>query len=496
MQGVGTPGPVSVPNVGQQGPYSAPPGPRGELRIPLANLPSLVKILVINLCALGLVLALIVPWVHLELDLEDENISASYDGKLQRMDETDDGDSAPDDMRDALASAGYYNVEEHYDRGLAIAGFILLLILLGAAVFIRMVDVLSPRVSGAASIALVSLSLIPAGMATVAGMRFVGGFGIAYDSMLQAMDVDGSVSAYGGLAIAIIGLFVLVLLIFELLRELRATSAGPAAGPWPWSGPFPQRLALAVIILAVAGLVTVPLSPWSSVDPEDEDVGEFYQDQGLIHGQAEGSGVGVEELRDMRRDIGYASACFWLALLFAIVGVMAIALRNMGAPKPVAGPIMLVGAMGFLFPLFGLLAHVGFMGHLKDLEIAMGDGDLAFTAYVTIVFAFLLLLVALINLAVVARELMGGRRTAPPPIVMAPAAPAAVPPAQVIVEEEAPPAPAPAEEAPQRATDPGLPVAVVGGRSMGESPEEGAEEEAPPEEEEDEERQGGGDADD
>jgi hypothetical protein len=387
------------------------------LRIQLANLPSLVKIAIINLAVLGLVLALILPWVHLEIEINDEDISAEYDGKLYRMDQPDEPDGAPNNLGSALEDAGYYNVEEHYDRGLATAGFLFLLMLLGAAVFLRFLNVLSPRVAGIVNVALVSVSLIPAGMITVAGMRFIGGFGIAYDSMLNALDVKATVSSFGGIAIALIGLVILALLCFELVRELRAMAPGTAGGPGASAWTFPQKVVLAMFVLAIAGIVAVPITPWVSFDPDDEDMDKFYQDQGLIHGRAEASDVGSDLMRDARRDIGFVSAFFWLTLIFSIITVMAMTLSQSGAPKMLTDGVMFGGAMGFIWPLFGLLAHVGFMGHVEDLEIAIGEGNIAFMAYATLVIVFLLLLVVLIHLAIVARGLQKTPSPAPMAIV-------------------------------------------------------------------------------
>jgi hypothetical protein len=417
MQGAGTEGPASEPTYGYNDAYGSPPGPRGELRIPLANLPSLVKILLFNLCALGLVFALIVPWVSLDVENNDENVTASYDGKLQRLDTPEEDDGMPQDLRDLLEATGYNNVEEHFDRGLAITGFILLFIILGAAIFLRLLNVLSPRVSGGVQVALVSVALLPACMVTVAGLRFVGGFGIAYDSMLNAFGGKATVASYGGLAVAVVGLFIIALLVLELLRELRATSSMPPGGPWPWSGPFPQKVILGLVVVAMIGIVSVPVSPWVSFDPDDEDMDKFYQDEGLIHGRAEAFDSGSDVLRDARRDIHHVSACFWLALVFGLVAFMAIALVNLGAPKLMWASVMSVGAGAFLFPLLGLLAHVAFMGNAKDLEIAMSEGDVTFTAWAPLVLAFILILVTLLHTAVVARRLRGQSRGATLPIV-------------------------------------------------------------------------------
>lgn len=398
----------------QQYQYAPPPPQRRELRIPLTNLPSLVKILVLCLCALGLIAALIMPWVHMSIDIGDEEVTANYDGKLQRMDTPSDPDGAPDDLAETLDDAGYESVADYYDRGLAVTGFILLFIILGAGMFLRLADVLSPRVSAAAQVALASIALLPAGMATVCGMRFVGGFGIAWDSLLDALDVDASISSYGGLTIAIIGIFIIALLVLELLRELRWASAAAASGPWPWSGPLAHRLVLALIVIAVVGLITVPLTPWVKFDPEEEDMGDFYQDAGLITAQADAGGVGGDAMRDAARDIRYTSGFFWLGLVFSFVAVLALALRGMRANRWLVGGLTLSGAMVFLFPLFGLLSQISFMGHMKDVEIALDEGEVMFAAYAPLVLTIVLLLIALVHLAMVTRELVGGPRTPPP----------------------------------------------------------------------------------
>lgn len=428
----------------QQYQYAPPPPPRRELRIPLTNLPSLVKILVLCLCALGLIAALIMPWVHMSIDIGDEEVTANYDGKLQRMDTPSDPDGAPDDLSETLEDAGYESAADYYDRGLAVTGFVLLFIILGAGIFLRLADVLRPRASSAAQVALASVALLPAGMATVCGMRFVGGFGIAWDSLLGALDVDASISSYGGLTIAIIGIFIIALLVLELLRELRRATPAGASGPWPWSGPLAHRLVLALLVIAVVGLIMVPLTPWVKFDPDDEDIGDFYQDEGLITAQADAGGAGQDALHDAARDIRYTSAFFWLALVFSFVAAMALALRGLRANRWLVGGVTLSGAMLFLFPLFGLLAQIGFMGHMKDVEIALDEGEVIFAAYAPLVLAVVLLLIALVHLAVVTRELVGGPRTPPPqPVPAYPQwqQPAAAPPP---VTAEVAPAPAPA----------------------------------------------------
>ncbi len=431
------------PPVWQYAPPTAPPA--RELRIPLTHLPSLMKVAVLCLCAGGLVAALVAPWVHLEMDTGDGQISANYDGKLQRMDSPSEADGAPDDLGGTLDDAGYDAVGAYYDRGLAVTGFILVLIIACAGIFLRLVDVLPPRVSVAVQVALAGVVLLPATMAAVAGMRFVGGFGIAWDSLMGALDVDASISALGGLLVALIGIILILLLVLELLRELRAASPLVAAGPMPWSGPPAQRVMLLLVVLAIAGIVAVPVTPWARVDPDDEEMGAWYQDAGLIRAQAEAGDSAQDALRDASRDIRYTSALFWLALVFSIVCAMALALRGLGAPRPLTTGVTLAGAMLFLFPLLGLLSQVGFMGHLKDVEIALGEGELAFFAYAPFILGFLLLLVALMHLGGVARDLRGGPRTqvaAPPPAHPAQAygqwpQPATAP--QPVVVELAPP---------------------------------------------------------
>ena len=289
--------------------------------------------------------------------------------------------------------------------------------------FLRLAAVLPLRLSRAVQVALIALALLPASMVTVAGMRFVGGFGIAYDSLIDALDVKGNVSAYGGLAVAIIGAFIITLLVFELLRELRATSTEPANGTWNWTGPFPQRVVCALLVLSIVGIIAVPVTPWASFDPDDEDIDSFYQDEGMIHGRAEAYDSGYDVLRDLRRDIHYVSACFWLALIFAIVGFMALALGNLGAPGALRSSIAFGSAMGFIFPLFALLAFVGAMGHIKDLEIAVGEGEVTFSAFTPLVVAFLLLLTSLVYLAVVTRGLRGGAQDRLPVVEVTPALP-------------------------------------------------------------------------
>jgi hypothetical protein len=268
------------------------------------------------------------------------------------------------------------------------------------------------------------VALLPASMATVAGMRFVGGFGIAYDSILDALHVKASISSIGGLVVAAIGLLVIILLIIELLKELAAASAAaPAApaAPWSWALPLPQKVLLGVAVLAVAGIVAVPVTPWAVFHPEADDVedgdsgaamGSFFLDEGLIYGRAEIAGPGQDQAHDMLRDVRHVSAFFWLALVFTIVGLMAMALDGLGAPKALAGGVRVAGATVFLFPLLGLLSIVTFMGHMKDMEIAVGQGDFAFAAYTPLVLALVLLLAALLHLAVVSRGMRGGPRRA------------------------------------------------------------------------------------
>jgi len=395
-----------------------PPPPARELRIPYTHLPSLLMVAVLCLCVGGLVAALVAPWVVIEMDTGDDQVTAHYDGKLQRMDENTEDDELPEDLSGTLDDSGFTAVGDYYDRALAVTGLILVLLLACAGIFLKLLDVLSPRVSVAVRVALAGVALLPATMVAVAGMRFVGGFGIAWDSLMGALDVDASISAWGGFLVAIIGIIVIMLLVLELLRELRAASAGALAGPMPWSGPPAQRVVLTLIVLAIAGIILVPLTPWARFDPDDEDMGVWYQDAGLIRAQAEAGEGAQDALRDASRDVRYTSAMLWLALVFAIVGAMALALRGLGAPRLLVAGVTLAGAMGFLFPLLGTLAQVSFMGHLKDVEIALGEGELAFFAFAPFIVGLVLLLVALVHLTGVARDMRGGPVTpvaAPPP---------------------------------------------------------------------------------
>jgi len=390
---------------------AAPPQPQREIRIPIESLPSLVRVLVVCLCALGIVAALLVPWVHMEMRVGTEDEEASYDGKLQRMDEPSEEDGVPDNLGTTLSEAGYGDVSSYYTRGVAITGFILLLIVLGAAMFLRSVDVLPPRPARAVQVALLGTALLPATMAVVAGMRFVGGFGIAFDSLFNALGAKVDVSAYGGMAVAVIGLFIIVLLLLELLKELGAARAISAPGRPSLTGPFAQRAVLAIAVLAIAGIVAVPVTPWARYVPEEsEDMKPFFQDEGLISGRADVSGTGQDEAHAMDKDIRHASACFWLALVFSVVAMMAVALDGLGAPRAAVTGVKLAGSMGFLFPLLGLMALVGFMGALKDLEIVLASGDMQFMAYAPLIIAFVLLMAALVYLAVVTRGLWGGRK--------------------------------------------------------------------------------------
>jgi hypothetical protein len=362
---------------------------------------------------LGIVAALIVPWVHMEMRVGTSDQSASYDGKLQKMDKND---SMPKDLGSELSGAGYGDVSSYYTRGLAITGFILLLIVLGAAMFLRSVDVLPPRPARAAQVALLGTALLPATMAVVAGMRFIGGFGIAFDSLFNAMGAKVHVFAYGGWAVAVIGLFIIALLVLELLKELAAARAASPPGLPSLTGPFVQRVVLAIAVLAIAGIVAVPVTPWARYAPdatEGPDMKPFFQDAGLIQGRADVSGTGQAEAHAMDKDIRHVSACFWLALVFSVVAMMAIALDGLGAPRAAVKGFKLAASMGFLFPLLGLMAFVGFMGALKDIEIALASGDMQFVAYAPLVIAFVLLLAALIYLAIVVRGLWGGHGAAP-----------------------------------------------------------------------------------
>jgi len=464
MPELGTTGTASAPSVERQGQYTPPPPglppapapqwqyappaappPARELRIPLTHLPSLVKVLVMCLCAFGLVAALVVPWVHIEMDIGDEEVTANYDGKLQRMDEPSEEDSLPDDLGGTLDDSGFSAVGEYYDRGLAVTGLVLLLIIVCAGAFLRLLDVLSPRASVAVQIALAGVALLPATMVAVAGMRFVGGFGIAWDSLMGALDVDANISAPGGLLVALIGIVAIVLLLLELLRELRAASAaGAAAGQWHFIGSPAQRVVLTLVVLAIAGIVAVPLTPWARFDPDDEDMGSWYQDAGLIRAQAEAGEGAQDELRDANRDVGSTSAMFWLALVFGIVCAMALALRGLGAPRLLVAGVALAGAMGFLFPLLGTLAQVSFMGHLKDVEIALGEGELAFFAYAPFLVGLVLLLVALLHLGGVARDMRGGpvMPVAAPPSPGQWPQPATAPPPVTVELAPSPPPPA------------------------------------------------------
>lgn len=437
MQGQGTPPPQwqYAPPAPPPAPQPAAPPPARELRIPLTHLPSLVKVLVLCLCALGLVAALVMPWVHVAMDTGDGEATANYDGKLQRMDENTEVDDLPEDLSGSLEETGFEAVGEYYDRGVAVTGLVLLLIIACAGIFLRLLDVLSPRASAAVHVALSGVALLPATMVAVGGARFVGGFGIAWDSLLDAIDADASISAYGGAVVALIGVILIVLLLLELLRDLRAAIAtGGAVGQWPWSGPPAQRVVLTLIVLAIAGIILVPLTPWARFDPDDEDMGVWYQDAGLIRAEAEAGEGATDALHDASKDVRYTSAMLWLALVFAIVGAMALALRGLGAPRLLVVGVTLAGAMGFLFPLLGVLTQVSFMGHLKDVEIALGEGELAFFAFAPFIIGLVLLLVALVHLTGVARDMRGGPVTpvaAPPPPgqwpqpAMAPSQPAA-----------------------------------------------------------------------
>ncbi len=109
---------------------AAPPPPRREIRIPVDSLPSLVRVLLVCLCALGLAAAVIVPWVHMEMQVGTETETASYDGKLQRMDTPSEDDGVPDNLGSALSDAGYGYPAKYYTRGIAVTGLLLLLILL------------------------------------------------------------------------------------------------------------------------------------------------------------------------------------------------------------------------------------------------------------------------------------------------------------------------------------------------------------------------------
>jgi len=436
MQGSATMGTESVPASDSQGTGStpppaypaAPPPPRREIRIPLESLPSLIRVLVVCLAVLGIVAALIVPWVHMEMRVGTEDETASYDGKLQRMDEPSEDDGVPDNLGSALSDAGYGDASGYYTRGLAITGFILLLIVLGAAMFLRSVDVLPPRPARAVQVALLGTALLPATMAVVAGMRFIGGFGIAFDSLFNALGAKVDVAAYGGWAVAIIGVFIIVLLVLDLLKELGAARAVSAPGLPSLTGPLAQRVVLAIAVLAIAGIVAVPITPWARYvpeDSEDSDMKPFFQDEGLIHGRADVSGTGQTEAHAMDKDIRHASACFWLALVFSVVAMMAIALDGLGAPRAAVTGVRLAASMAFLFPLLGLLAIVGFMGSLNDIEIAMASGDMQFMAYAPVIIAFVLLMAALVYLAITARGLRGGQRAAyAAPAAGQPAAPA------------------------------------------------------------------------
>ena len=394
-------------------PQQQQPQDRREIRISLDSR-SLVRFSVVCLCAIGLFAALIAPWVHMEMTVGTETETASYDGRLQRMDTPKEDDGMPSNLASALSDAGYRDLGGYYTRGIAITGLIVLLIVMGAAMFLRTIDVLPPRLGRVAQIALVGVGLLPASMAAVSGLRFVGGFGIAFDSLSNSMGAKVEISTLGGTVVAAIALVAVALLVFDLLKEISAARAASNPATSPLLGTYAHKLVLAIAVLAVAGIVLVPVTPWARYVPEEsQDIDPFFQDEGLIHGQARSSGTASAEATVMDRDARYASAFFWLALVFSVVAMMAFALEGLRAPKAAVTGVRFASAMGFLFPLLGLLSFVGFMGALKDTEIALAAGELQFMAYAPLIIAFVLLLSALVYLAVVAKGMRGARVPAP-----------------------------------------------------------------------------------
>jgi hypothetical protein len=371
--------------------------------MPFFSFPSFLYLIIIVLCALGLIIALVAPWVHLETDYDGEQMEGSYDGKLQQIESGSDED-APDNLEDVLASEGFPDTGKYYDRGYAVAGFIWLIILVGAVIFLQAIHVFSPRNLRLIQLLITAVGLIPATLVTVAGMRFIGGFSIATPSLFKGEEVDVTFLPVAAWVVMAIGLVMFLLIIVMLNTMLRGGQAPqPAAGREaldPWFEANIRRLMVATMFLCVIGLIMTPLVPWTHITPDSEDAEDYYLDAGLIRSRADRFGG---EFGDLDTDIGYINAFFWLGLLFSFV-ILAGLVVHRSYGRPTIGKSMLLGgAMFAIFPILSLLAHVTFGGHLKDLEMTMTETAVTFTNFATPTVVIILLFVSLVLLGGVAR---------------------------------------------------------------------------------------------
>ncbi len=137
-----------------------------------------------------------------------------------------------------------------------------------------------------------------------------------------------------------------------------------------------QKLTLAIVVLSIIGLITIPLFPWFGIESEthnydtEEDVTITYYtygNSGYLHMVAE-SNWGGDEIEDLDGDVSMISLCFWLSLFLGVIALGGVALYRTGRLEGAGHLLLLIGAVVIIFSIIAMVSHITFFIHLEDCK--------------------------------------------------------------------------------------------------------------------------------
>jgi glucan phosphoethanolaminetransferase (alkaline phosphatase superfamily) len=172
-----------------------------------------------------------------------------------------------------------------------------------------------------------------------------------------------------------------------------------------------QKLTLAIVVLSIIGLITIPLFPWFGIESEarnydtEEDVTITYYtygNSGYLHMIAE-SNWGGDEIEDLDGDVSMISLCLWISLFLGVIALGGVALYRTGRLEGAGHLLLLIGAIVIIFSIIAMVSHITFFIHLEDFKDETIEGSEVIYGYnfFPLIMIILLLITSLIYIAMI-----------------------------------------------------------------------------------------------
>ncbi|HDQ15798.1 MAG TPA: hypothetical protein ENN45_01930 [Bacteroidetes bacterium] len=162
-----------------------------------------------------------------------------------------------------------------------------------------------------------------------------------------------------------------------------------------------DKLVLIMIVVAIIGLVTMPLFPWIMAFYSGESTMYIYEGGIDVARKSSSYDSSVSsEIISLSNDLGLIATSFWLVLIFAIISFVGITISRMGVswsfiPSQI---LLLIGGLTLLFSILIVYGHLIFFLHVNDLShSASGFSSASFGFnYFPLIMGIILLIITII----------------------------------------------------------------------------------------------------